>query len=61
MQRLNCAAAARGDENGRYQLPDGGCHLDLVTIAVVGIIVVSYVVGCLTSSVETEQQLPHRY
>jgi hypothetical protein len=39
----------------------GGCHLDLVTIAVVGIIVVSYVVGCLTSSVETEQKLPHRY
>lgn len=35
--------------------------MDLVTIAVVGVIVVSYVVGCLTSSVETEQKLPHRY
>ncbi len=39
----------------------GRCHLDLVTITVVGIIVVSYVVGCLTSSIETEQKLPHRY
>lgn len=35
--------------------------MDLVTIAVVAIIVVSYIVGCLTSSVETEQKLPHRY
>ena len=35
--------------------------MDLVTIAVVGVILVSYVVGSLTSSVETEQQLPHRY
>jgi hypothetical protein len=39
----------------------GRRHVDLVTIAVVGIIVVSYVVGSLTSSVETEQKLPHRY
>ncbi len=43
------------------QPPGGGDHMDLVTIAVVGIIVVSYVVGSLTSSVETEQKLPHRY
>jgi hypothetical protein len=28
---------------------------------VLGIIVVSYIVGSLTSSVETEQKLPHRY
>jgi hypothetical protein len=35
--------------------------MDLITIAVVGIIVVSYVVGSLTSSVDTEQKLPHRY
>lgn len=35
--------------------------MDLVTIAVVGIIVVSYIVGSLTSSVETEQKLPHRF
>jgi hypothetical protein len=35
--------------------------MDLVTIAVLGIIVVSYIVGSLTSSVETEQKLPHRY
>ena len=39
----------------------GRCHMDLITIAVVGVIVVSYVVGCLKSSVETEQKLPHRY
>jgi hypothetical protein len=49
------------NENGRHQQPDGGCHLDLVTVTVVGIIIVSYVVGCLTSSVETEKKLPHRY
>ena len=35
--------------------------MDVVTIAVLGIIVVSYVVGSLTSSVDTEQELPHRY
>lgn len=35
--------------------------MDLVTIAVVGVIVVSYLIGSLTSSVEVEQELPHRY
>ncbi len=35
--------------------------MDVVMITVIGVIVVSYIVGCLTSSVETEQQLPHRY
>ena len=35
--------------------------MDLVTIAVVGVIVVSYLIGSLTSSVDTEQELPHRY
>jgi hypothetical protein len=33
----------------------------MATIAVVGVILVSFVVGCLTSSVETEQELPHRF
>jgi len=37
------------------------CHMDVVTIAVVSVILVSYLVGSLTSSVETEQKLPHRY
>jgi hypothetical protein len=37
------------------------CHMDVVTIAVVGVILVSYLVGSLTSSVETERELPHRY
>ena len=35
--------------------------MDAVTLAVVGIIVASYIVGSLTSSVETELKLPHRY
>jgi hypothetical protein len=35
--------------------------MDVVTIAVVGVILVSYLVGSLTSSVETEQELPHRF
>lgn len=39
----------------------GGDNVDLITIAVVGVIVLSYVVGSLTSSVDTEEKLPHRY
>jgi hypothetical protein len=35
--------------------------MDIASIAVLGIIVASYVVGCLTSSVDTEQKLPHLY
>jgi len=35
--------------------------MDLVTMAVIGVVLVSYVVGSLASSVETEKQLPHRY
>ena len=35
--------------------------MDMATIAVVAVILVNYVVGALTSSVETEQELPHRY
>ena len=35
--------------------------MDIVTIAVVSVILVSYVVGALTSSVETERELPHRF
>jgi hypothetical protein len=35
--------------------------VDIVTIAVVGVIVVSYLIGALTSSVDTERELPHRY
>ncbi len=38
-----------------------GCPMDFVTIAVVGLAVVAYVVGSLTSSVETETELPHHY
>jgi hypothetical protein len=36
-------------------------HMDVVTVVVVGIIVASYIVGSLTSSVESERELPHRY
>jgi hypothetical protein len=35
--------------------------MDVVTIGVVGLIVVAYIVGSLTSSVETETELPHLY
>ena len=35
--------------------------MDVVTIAVVCVILVSYLIGTLTSSVDTEQKLPHRY
>jgi hypothetical protein len=35
--------------------------MDVVTIAVLAVIVVAYVVGSLTSSVETETELPHQY
>ncbi len=35
--------------------------MDLVMIAVIGVILVSYLIGTLTSSVDTERELPHRY
>jgi hypothetical protein len=35
--------------------------MEIVTIAVIGVIVASYLVGSLSSTVETEKQLPHRY
>ena len=35
--------------------------MDVVTVVVVGLIVVAYVLGSLTSSVETETELPHNY
>ncbi len=35
--------------------------MDVAVGAVLLIIVASYVVGALTSSVETEQELPHHY
>jgi glycerol-3-phosphate acyltransferase PlsY len=35
--------------------------MDVVTVAVISVVVISYLVGSLTSSVETEKQLPHRY
>jgi len=35
--------------------------MDFVTIAVVGLVVVAYVVGSFSSSVETEKELPHHY
>jgi hypothetical protein len=35
--------------------------MDAVTIAVVSVILISYLIGTLTSSVDTEQKLPHRY
>lgn len=34
--------------------------MDLVTVTVLSVIVLSYVVGSWSSSVETEQELPHR-
>ena len=35
--------------------------MDFVTLAVAGIIILAYVVGSLTSSVESETKLPHLY
>jgi hypothetical protein len=35
--------------------------MNVITVLVVGLIVVAYVVGSLTSSVETETELPHLY
>jgi hypothetical protein len=35
--------------------------MDFVSIAVVGLIVVAYAVGSLTSSIDTETELPHHY
>ena len=38
-----------------------GCAMDFVTVIVAGLIVAAYVVGSLTSSVDTETELPHLY
>jgi hypothetical protein len=35
--------------------------MDVVTVTVLLVIVAAYVVGSLTSSVETETELPHQY
>lgn len=35
--------------------------MNVAMLAVLGVILVSFVVGCLTSSVDSEQQLPHRF
>ena len=35
--------------------------MEVVTIAVVSVILVSYLIGAFTSSVDTERDLPHRY
>ena len=35
--------------------------MDVVTVTIVLVIVASYLVGALTSSVETERELPHRF
>jgi hypothetical protein len=35
--------------------------MDVVTVAVVSVLLVSYLIGSLTSTEETEKQLPHRY
>jgi hypothetical protein len=35
--------------------------MNIATITVISVVLVSYLVGSLTSSVETEKELPHRY
>jgi len=35
--------------------------MDVVSVVVLGLVVAAYVVGSLTSSVETETELPHHY
>jgi len=35
--------------------------MDIATIVVLTVVLVSYLLGSLTSSTETELQLPHRY
>jgi hypothetical protein len=38
-----------------------GFEMDIATITVISVVLISYVVGSLASSVETEKELPHRY
>jgi len=66
--RLNAVPGAPRDgacikrSRVRAQVEPGvRCQVDVVTIAVVGVILVSYLIGTLTSSVDTERELPHRY
>jgi hypothetical protein len=44
-----------------FALSEVGPKMDLVTVVVYLLVVVAFVVGSLTSSVETETMLPHNY
>jgi len=49
---------------GRVERPigrTGVSPMNLAMAVVLCVILVSFVVGCLTSSVDTEQKLPHRF
>ena len=48
-------------ESDLQKLSATGVRSMIATIAILGVIVVSFLVGSLTSSVETETSLPHRY
>ncbi len=50
-------ASPRGGARGARK----GVSPMMATVAVVGVILISFIVGSLTSSVETEQALPHRF
>ena len=56
---LCCFRKGQGFESGHRR--GVGCQMDVVTVTVVLVIVASYLVGALTSSVETERELPHRF
>ncbi|HYV73568.1 MAG TPA: hypothetical protein VFB24_04850 [Candidatus Binatia bacterium] len=59
VQREELTEARQGGLELRFRM--WGRKMDLVTVVVVLLVVVAYIVGSLTSSVETETELPHRY
>jgi len=60
VQREELTEARQGGLELRFRMW-GQKKMDLVTVVVVLLVVVAYIVGSLTSSVETETELPHRY
>lgn len=62
LARSGVSASSRARAASKIGLRPGvRCAVDFVTVTVLVVIVISYTVGSLTSSVETETQLPHRY
>ena len=61
MHNFRCSHSVGDGEAPESALRHDGVSPMLAMVVVVSVILVSFLVGSLTSSVETELKLPHRY